>query len=110
MAKLRVRVLNLKSLEKSLPQLQRSLSVQKKVQLVEESHGVFLLEFLSDVDMKDLKHIRRLLDKHGFEFYYPTLDHSEMMYVPQQNWMPGCNCSACKALRDQYNAYYGTDH
>ena len=97
MAQLRVRIVNFDDLEKKLPKLKRSLSVQENVDLVEDPNeeGVFLLVINQQISINNLKNIRKLLDAYGFAFYY-----QDYVPPPPKNWEQGCECEACKVAQD----------
>lgn len=96
MAQLRVRIVNFDQLEKNLPKLRRSLSIQENVELADdpEEDGAFFLVLNQSINLNNLRNIRKLLDAYGFEFFYP-----EESPPPPKNWMEGCTCDACKAAQ-----------
>lgn len=98
MANLRIRINNFKALEEQLPKLQRSISAQKNVEMVDEGHGYFLLT-VKDRDLKSLKvtleSIKGFLDNYGFCFFYGH-DQEEEREPAEGNFIPGCDCEICK--------------
>jgi len=96
MAQLRVRIGNSEELNKNLPKLKRSLSVQENVDLVEDPNeeGVFFLVIKQQISIANLKNIRKLLEAYGFAFYY-----QDYVPLPPKNWEEGCTCDVCKLAK-----------
>ena len=115
MANLRVRIKNVKDLDKMLPKLKRSLSVQHNVELEDDGNGqgVFVLVVKEALQLKQFAAIKAMLDSYGFEFYLRTVDLDGQDYDPeqeeqaapalatQQEVFEGCDCETCKAMRLQ---------